>query len=1023
MDIRLFFAKVNSSNSNSTSTTTNTNDTSNTKAGEVKSGNSKSFKNKEVDESKQDENKNIEFEEFEFLNIGRRSLKSRIIHSSDSDSNSDENSLTISNHKPLKLLEPDGSDQIELVPQEQKNEKEESVRYDYENKDEKQDKRDVKSVSNLALKELKTEIVDQKTGSNLQSDIQFCCNDEKKEVDLSTFVRVKTEEKVDVDMNTYLNTISMSKTPPKTRSNPDKSPSNTSIYTISSSNSNDLPPINTTNNTNTGNNNVFSNQLVNTPINTSDIHVKENTGFLTPKRIIEDLKTISFYETKEKMPMISLFSSESPPTVISVPSDSFNSASTPNSSVTIHNTTDTTTCTTTVKINTGNKKSITKKNKDTFENEKSTSRIEGKKFVFTGEMGIDRLEATLRVKKLGGIVVSAVSGVTDYLVYGDRLEDGRPYQSGLKYKKAIELNNKKKRNIQLLNEEQFLQLLQSNIDENVKTDNTLENIVIEDNTIKDDGNTENINSIEKECMVLFEKYRPKRFSELIGNPRSIQRLKDWLQHFPKDKGKDEFKAALLSGPPGIGKTTCAKLVGQFFNYHVIELNASDQRSKNSIENIFPLVTGTLTLNTIYSASSITNNTSFKNKNNNSNVNGLNAKTLLILDEVDGMSSGDKGGIQAISELIDITKCPIILICNDRFSQKMSTLSNKCLDLRFNPPPIDLYINRINKICKLENIKVTENLLLELYHKSSGDLRYTLNYLQFYNSNTNITPCINKKDESHFQNLFDNCNKVFHLSKLSFTEKINKVNELFFTDFSLMPLMLQENYFKYTSNVVLLSKLSLTYVYADIANKILTQTQVYSLLPDLSSLTAIIPSIEINKCVSVLKERLSFPQWLGKFSTTNKNKRLLKEISTNLCNKTSLYGYNLIIDGFLNILYQTTMKKLMMGSLEDCVEYMKRMGITKDMLVDNIASLRLKNEENLYAKVPTSIKTKLTKLFTTQMIKSSSSKRKIKLENSDVKTSVDDRSDDALSSPDLYLTKLKPTKKVKKTRNNVTYTPS
>lgn len=114
---------------------------------------------------------------------------------------------------------------------------------------------------------------------------------------------------------------------------------------------------------------------------------------------------------------------------------------------------------------------------------------------------------------------------------------------------------------------------------------------------------------------------------------------------------------------------------------------------------------------------------------------------------------------------------------------------------------------------------------------------------------------------------------------------------------------------------------------------------------------------------------------------------------------------------------------MMGSLEDCVEYMKRMGITKDMLVDNIASLRLKNEENLYAKVPTSIKTKLTKLFTTQMIKSSSSKRKIKLENSDVKTSVDDRSDDALSSPDLYLTKLKPTKKVKKTRNNVTYTPS
>ena len=55
------------------------------------------------------------------------------------------------------------------------------------------------------------------------------------------------------------------------------------------------------------------------------------------------------------------------------------------------------------------------------------------------------------------------------------------------------------------------------------------------------------------------------------------------------------KDALLSGPPGIGKTTTAVLVGKESGRHVMEMNASDTRSKKSLEEGLGDVTGTQVL--------------------------------------------------------------------------------------------------------------------------------------------------------------------------------------------------------------------------------------------------------------------------------------------------------------------------------------------------------------------------------------------------------------------------------------------
>ena len=72
-----------------------------------------------------------------------------------------------------------------------------------------------------------------------------------------------------------------------------------------------------------------------------------------------------------------------------------------------------------------------------------------------------------------------------------------------------------------------------------------------------------------------------------------------------------------------------------------------------------------------------------------------------MDEVDGMSFGDRGGIASIIKMIKNTKVPIICICNDRYSAKIRTLANHCLDIKFHKP------NKLQIAKMLKQILVSE----------------------------------------------------------------------------------------------------------------------------------------------------------------------------------------------------------------------------------------------------------------------------------------------------------------------------
>lgn len=149
------------------------------------------------------------------------------------------------------------------------------------------------------------------------------------------------------------------------------------------------------------------------------------------------------------------------------------------------------------------------------------------------------------------------------------------------------------------------------------------------------------------------KYAPKTIKEICGNKGNVEKLTNWLADWQKNfnsgfkkPGKDGmglYRAVLISGPPGIGKTTTAHVVAEASGYSPLELNASDARSKKLLEN-----------------STNVDNTSldgFFGQGGSTTVTGidLSKRTCLIMDEVDGMSSGDRGGVGAMNNLIKKTK--------------------------------------------------------------------------------------------------------------------------------------------------------------------------------------------------------------------------------------------------------------------------------------------------------------------------------------------------------------------------------
>ncbi|KAM0682981.1 DNA replication factor C complex subunit Rfc1 [Mitosporidium daphniae] len=594
--------------------------------------------------------------------------------------------------------------------------------------------------------------------------------------------------------------------------------------------------------------------------------------------------------------------------------------------------------------------------------------IEGKEncllgltFVFTGNFAqLNREEIQDLSKRYGGKVTSAPSGKTSFIVVGDDPGPG-------KIEKAKQLG------LSLLNEEQFYKLIQT------MPRRSEHGEVIEDDHVamcaKKEPPKQRSAPVQKgapdaclDSLMWTFKYMPKDLSELVGNNSQVQKLRQWLQEW-KRKGPmgATFKAALISGPPGIGKTTAANLVAKIEGYMAVELNASDTRSKKSLKNEVQDLLDNKTM--------ITNTTSFGSKTPFKSI-------LLIMDEVDGMSAGDRGGMAELIVLLKKTKIPVICICNDRSSIKVRSLANYCLDIRFRRPDSRQIAPRISEICRKQNLPISANIVDQLVSSTHGDMRQILNILSTwlltkdslsYDEAKSYSE-LSKKDTE--KGPFDVIGEL--MSRSSFSSKsINQLLELYFTDSSLVPLMMQENYVackptlphaksQKQADFLTLQKISAaadSFSLSDIVDaRIHGANQLWTLAPFHGFLSCVVPAFN---CSGSLGGRIEFASWLGQNSKCTKNNRLLTELSIHLClhvtgGKSEIR--QAYLPAFVFLMASTLIQKGVNG-VGDVIAYLDRYTISKEDY-DAIMELGVgKYDASIISNnIPSNVKSTLTRQY-------------------------------------------------------------
>lgn len=195
-----------------------------------------------------------------------------------------------------------------------------------------------------------------------------------------------------------------------------------------------------------------------------------------------------------------------------------------------------------------------------------------------------------------------------------------------------------------------------------------------------------------------DKYRPRKISEVVGQ-RAVSDFENWFSGW-----KTGGKAALLWGKAGTGKTAVVYALTEERKLELIEINASDVRNSQSIEDVVGHSTKQMSL-------------------------FMRGKIILI-DEVDGISGrSDKGGVGTLIKIVKESKFPIVMTANDAYDQRLRSLRPYCELIKFSPVHMASLTKRLEEICRNEGIECEDSVLKRLARESGGDLRSAIKDLE------------------------------------------------------------------------------------------------------------------------------------------------------------------------------------------------------------------------------------------------------------------------------------------------------
>uniref|UniRef100_A0A8C3B0Q3 Replication factor C subunit 1 n=1 Tax=Cyclopterus lumpus TaxID=8103 RepID=A0A8C3B0Q3_CYCLU len=485
-------------------------------------------------------------------------------------------------------------------------------------------------------------------------------------------------------------------------------------------------------------------------------------------------------------------------------------------------------------------------------------------------------------------------------------------------------------------------------------------------------------------LLWVDKYRPRSLKTVIGqqgDQSCANKLLRWLQNWSKHHsggsskpaaarfgkfggGKDDgstYKAALLSGPPGVGKTTTAALVCEELGLSYVEMNASCTRSKSCLKEVVAQSLDNTSIESFYKGTS----------------QKVSSKHVLIMDEVDGMAGNeDRGGIQEMIGLIKNSKVPIIFMCNDRNHQKIRSLANYCFDLRFQRPRVEQIKGAMMSLAFKEGIKIPPPALNEMILAANQDVRQVIHNLSMWSAKDKVMTYDQCKSDAASARKdiklgpFDVCRKVFCFGEESANMSLIDKSDLFFHDYSLAPLFVQENYLHVRpkaaggdlkSHLMLLSKTADSISDGDLVDRQIRSRQNWSLLPTQAVYASVLPG-ELMK--GYMSQFPTFPSWLGKFSSTNKHSRIIQELASHMGLKTMCSRQAVNLD-YLFYLRQALLSPLQRHGAEgagDAVQLLDNYQLVKED-VDSIMEVSLwGGQTDPYSKLDSKVKAAFTRAY-------------------------------------------------------------
>lgn len=236
-------------------------------------------------------------------------------------------------------------------------------------------------------------------------------------------------------------------------------------------------------------------------------------------------------------------------------------------------------------------------------------------------------------------------------------------------------------------------------------------------------------------------------NKLLCRQEQANDIKRILSEFDAHKTDLLFKKGIyVYGDPGTGKTTFVTNILKEMNYDIVKYDAGDIRNTAVIDDI--------------------TKHNMSDKNVMSMFHKKTKKIAIIMDEIDGMNNGDKGGINSLIKLIrpkktkkqkleEVTMTPIICIGNYRVDKKIKELMKVCNTVELKTPNSIQITNIINKLFVNVNATIKSKLISYI----QGDLRKLSNMYNFYTNKPDLFTTKNIDDIFQIKSYNDDTKKI------------------------------------------------------------------------------------------------------------------------------------------------------------------------------------------------------------------------------------------------------------------------